>query len=354
MISRKRTPTLRSLVRSFGLSPTRMKSVPSLYRRHAVIRVRTNDGDFALKPYYPSRLSRVGTIRQIRTTVRWIRRLTRADYEYMPKWLRTSSGRWWTRRGAQPHYMTEWIPGRSPETPEHFELLGRALAALHTVAPGRRGVPSESRTLALIRARQRQDRLYRAQAARAARDDRRFRDWQRAYGEACREMSSRAWAVLEQPQVAELLREERSRPALIHDDITSTNVLIAEDGRLFIIDWDRVKIGSVYSDLAKALANTARFEPELILSTLKGYEAVKPLLPPERRIVAALFRLPREAWIAACTKHRSKRAELLGLLSDTWEQRLKAIETIEAWANATETGTETGTETETETANANA
>ncbi|MEK3789978.1 phosphotransferase family protein [Paenibacillus sp. FSL K6-1230] len=40
------------------------------------------------------------------------------------------------------------------------------------------------------------------------------------------------------------MAKERLRPTLIHGDITSQNVIVADDGQLFIIDWDRIKLGS--------------------------------------------------------------------------------------------------------------
>lgn len=96
-------------------------------------------------------------------------------------------------------------------------------------------------------------------------------------------------------------------PALIHSDITPQNVIIADDGQLYMIDWDRVKPGSIYVDVANALMNTAHFNPVFIHSLLKGYEDLRPFDPAERQLISSLYRLPREVWLAARFPNRQRR-----------------------------------------------
>ncbi|MGO4269321.1 phosphotransferase family protein, partial [Paenibacillus sp. TAF58] len=150
----------------------------------------------------------------------------------------------------------------------------------------------------------------------------------------CKRLTDRAWDNLKSPEIENLLEKESERPTLIHNDITSPNVIISDSGQLFIIDWDRVKVGSIYVDLAKALMNTTQFNPELILALLKGYEERRPLNETERKLISTLYGLPREAWHATRFPNRSRSREMLNILEKTWDPRLKAMDLIDEWTKS--------------------
>lgn len=124
-----------------------------------------------------------------------------------------------------------------------------------------------------------------------------------------------------------------SRPALIHSDMTTQNVIVSEDGQLFIIDWDRIKLGSIYAEVASALMNMTRFNPEFIYSLLKGYEELHPFDPTERKLISSLYRLPREAWYAARFPKSPRSRNMLDVMEQTWPLRLKAMDLLDEWAN---------------------
>lgn len=134
------------------------------------------------------------------------------------------------------------------------------------------------------------------------------------------------------PEIIDLLEKERARPSLIHSDITTANVMISDDGRLFIIDWDRIKLGSIYAEVATALMNTTNFNPLFIHSLLKGYEELHPLDRNERKLISALYRLPREAWQAARFPHRPGSRGMLAAMEQTWPLRLKSMDVVDEWA----------------------
>ncbi|WP_051107685.1 phosphotransferase [Paenibacillus fonticola] len=159
------------------------------------------------------------------------------------------------------------------------------------------------------------------------------RRWFERFAEACIQFSERTWAELKTPEMANLLRMERISPALIHSDITTHNVIIADDGQLFIIDWDHSKLGSIYVDLATTLMNTTHFNPVFMHSLLKGYEALRPLNHAERKLTSALYRLPREAWHAARFPDRPRSRNMLDIMEQTWLPRLKGMVVLDEWAN---------------------
>ncbi|KRE51416.1 phosphotransferase [Paenibacillus sp. Soil724D2] len=324
---------IRKITRRFGIRALRSGTVASFYRENAIIQVQTKMGTYALKPFFRNALLRTSTVHQMKTTAAYLELLMNSGFTYMPKWLTTRSGKLWTLHRERPFYMTEWIKGRNLEKNEDFEELGRALATLHTTSSGILDTKGPS-THNQIRIWKIQDRLFRRRMNKAIQNHERNRKWYKIYGKYCKRLTDRAWANLNSPEVVDLLKKEANRPALIHNDITSPNVIISENGQLFIIDWDRVKVGSIYVDLAKALMNTTQFNPDFILALLKGYEERRPLDQTERKLISSLYGLPREAWHATQFPHESRSREMLDILKKTWDPRLKAMDLIDEWTKS--------------------
>ncbi|MDQ0903123.1 MULTISPECIES: phosphotransferase [unclassified Paenibacillus] len=324
---------IHKITRRFGLLPLRSGTVASFYRENAIIQVQTETGTFAMKPFFRNTLLRTSTVHQMKTTAAYIELMMNSGFSYMPKWLTTPSGKLWTLHLGRPFYMTEWIKGRNLETNEDFEELGRGLATLHTTSSGLLDTkgPFTHKQIELWKI---QDRFFRRRMATAIQTHERNRKWYKKYGKYCKRLTDQAWANLSSPEIEDLMKKESEHPALIHNDITSPNVIISENGQLFIIDWDRVKVGSIYVDLAKALMNTTQFNPDFILALLKGYEERRPLDETERKLISSLYGLPREAWHATRFPHQSRSREMLEILEKTWHPRLKAMDLLDEWTKS--------------------
>lgn len=324
---------IRRIARRFGLTARKSKPIASMYRKNAIIRVHTDTDTYALKPYCRNVLLRTSAVQQMRSVANCIRLLMAGGYRYMPEWVPTRGGALWTVKHGRPFYVTKWIFGRGLQTEEDFAELGRALAALHT--SGGLLPATESPTREQMRLWKAQDRHFQCWVARpqAYHPHATIRAWIKKYGIACAHLASQAWHALQSPEATALFEEEKLRPALVHSDVTTPNVKISGDGRLFIIDWDRVKIGSAYVDTANALMNTTQFDPAFIHSLLRGYEECRPLTPPERRIIAALYGLPREAWYAARFPKLRRSGDMLDIVDRTWPHRLNAMNIMADWAN---------------------
>ncbi|WMT43635.1 aminoglycoside phosphotransferase family protein [Paenibacillus sp. D2_2] len=204
-------------------------------------------------------------------------------FSNMPKWLTSNSERLWTLNQGRPFYVTPWIKGRNLEHPEDYEKLGQALASLHVTSS--RFLSNDAPFYDHIGLWKGHDRLFRKRMARANQTDIRTRRWYKKFGEGCNRFSDRSWTKLIKPEIVNLLKKEIIHPALIHNDITSYNIIISDDGGLFIIDWDRVTVGSIYVKIATALMNTTPFNSVFIYSLLKGYEELHPLDPNERKLI---------------------------------------------------------------------
>ncbi|WP_152393070.1 phosphotransferase [Paenibacillus guangzhouensis] len=333
MVSTYTRTRIHQITRRFGMIPIHTVSVPSLYRKSAILQVRTNRGTYAVKPFFRSPFLRSSTIHQIKTTAGYMQRLAESGFTYMPHWHRSTSGSLWIMNQGRPFYMTAWIQGRKLEKKEDYEELGRAIATLHQTS--RRFIhTNDTVTRKQIRIWQGKDRLFRRRMAVALRMNERRHKWYKHYGKACERLADRAWTMITSPEIAELLAKEVAGPALIHNDITTPNVIISDDGGLFIIDWDYVRIGSIYVDVVKALMNTTQYNPIYILALIKGYEELYPFDKHERKLISALYGLPLEAWQATQIIYRKRSSEMLRIMEQTWILRLKAVDVVDEWANS--------------------
>lgn len=86
-------------------------------------------------------------------------------FNSMPKLLASKSGKLWTLNQGRPFYVTTWIHGRSMDTQEDFEKLGRVLASLHTTS--NLSSPIYGPFFDHIRLWQYKDRLFRRRMAKA-------------------------------------------------------------------------------------------------------------------------------------------------------------------------------------------
>ncbi|KHF33582.1 Phosphotransferase enzyme family protein [Paenibacillus sp. P1XP2] len=241
-----------------------------------------------------------------------------------------NSGKLWILDRGRPFYVTAWIEGHPMQTAQDFEQLGQALAALHAIPPGKAGL-KRAPALEQIRLWKTKDSFFRKTTARLHQKGR-YRRWIETYGKACTSLSERAWSELATPGTLRLIKNEAARPSFVHNDVTMPNVILSGDGRLFLIDWDRIRLGSAFIDTAKAIQNTTQFNPEFIQSFLTGYEQHRPLGKAARKTIAALYALPLEVWSAFRFPSRAGSRQMLRTIDRTWQERVKAVEFMDAWA----------------------
>ena len=148
--------------------------------------------------------------------------------------------------------------------------------------------------------------------------------WLLTHAAESEEMTQLAKQTLESSGVRDLLCKVKYAPAVIHGDVTRPNILI-EKHRVVLLDWEQVKWGNPYEELARALANTANFNINLLMALLSGYECVRPLSSLERQTVAAYFSIPREVWLTAHDLFSGKSPLTWPGLRETWEPRKKAV-----------------------------
>lgn len=311
------------IARSYGFSIKKTRSYASQYKKTAAFRVKTNKGSYMIKPF-------IGSKSRLIQLSSYAVKLHKRGFHGMPTWLRSRSGKYWEQKGGKLFYLTDWIEGRKMSSnKEDLVKLGGMLARLHSVSRSLK-LPRQPDSVTLRHRRNYYAFLKRLKKLR--RKPTEAGTWFRHHGDLCIELSRDAIHLLGTSRIRSMLREECRHPSLVHGDVTVANTLKSKT-RIYLIDWDLMKRGSSYYDLVVALTNTAGFEPSKMAAFLKGYEKVRPLRRREKKLISALYRIPREAWyVCQYAMNGRKYGPLLNVLNKTWNNRLIAINWIDTWS----------------------
>ncbi|MDQ0189223.1 phosphotransferase [Alicyclobacillus cycloheptanicus] len=326
----------------YGWQVLDVEAQDSFYRKQTAYRL-TIDAprpqSVVLKPF-------LGSADRLRRTAQAAEALWQSGYRQMPRWLRTTDNEPYVTANCRLLYAAEWIKGRSMTgSAADLRAVGEMLGKLHRLPiaydpVGQPAAPDRSTSQWMQRLLSQARRFQRRRPELAAECSDRGR-WFATHGAACEDLAQAAWQALSDRDVQEALQRELQDLHYIHGDVTTPNIVIAEEGTNqgpFLIDWDRLCIGSTYMELAKAMANVTNLEAASVLHLLDGYESVRPLHPVERRMVSALFQLPREAWITAAQAPGDDPL-LFETLARTWQNRLEAVAAVRQWAAAERQGT---------------
>jgi Ser/Thr protein kinase RdoA (MazF antagonist) len=313
---------LSSILQQYGLSTYKIHACRSFYKKKAAYRAYTDKGSFLLKPYK----GKQRLLNRVCSRLAWI---SKHSFDSMPQWLITVNGKQWITKNGRQYYVTEWIDGTPlGEDVQDYEKLGEVLARLHLISSRRSSDRPSFSKMEIYRFRKRHRTFSRHLRAIQKKSNESGR-WFRERGDQCLSLAEEAWNTLKRQDVKQILRHEK--PSIIHGDVTSPNVIVHTNG-VYLVDWERARIGSTYYEVAKTLNNAAAFSVPYMKAFLDGYEKHYPLLPEERLIIASLYRLPREAWIAADQIRSGIRTDIFNVLKETWPKRMEAINWMDEWA----------------------
>lgn len=316
------------VAKAYGWHVYRTELLDSLYRKGTAYRLFTDTPypqQVVLKPFR-------GTRQQIKNVAAAASTLWYAGYRFMPRWLLTKHRTGYVTVNDLLYYAVEWLEGNSLSGNQaDMTALGRTLAELHAIRVnhGRdrhASNPVPGPTHQLIRKLQTKARQFRRQWPEIATEDSPRGVWFRNHGRACDQLTHAAWQTLNRLDVQRVLRRESRHPRYVHGDVTRPNIVVHQRTP-YLIDWDRLHVGSTYMELAKAMANVTNLDATLILHLLDGYESVRPLQPGERALISALFHFPQEAWFVAGGSADSS-LSLLDTLARTWDSRVVAVKTV--------------------------
>ncbi|SEC27961.1 phosphotransferase [Paenibacillus sp. GP183] len=329
MKNRHHYAIFKHITTQYGLRLRRIKSFDSMYKKNVVYRASTNKGKFLIKAF-SNRISDGRRFSKAKL-VSNIKKLKKSHYPYIGRFLTTKSGRYYVNTNKKSYYMMEWVKGHPMQKdPNHYEKLGKALANLHTSYKDSHDSVS-SFTKRQIKCFEIESRLFQLRLKLIKKMKATSSRWFKEHGKQCIGLANEAWEIIKKPEVQHVLSEEKKHPALIHGDVTIPNIVV-HSSKLFLIDWDSLRKGSAYYEIAKTLSNTAGYKPELLEALLQGYEKIKRLSPGERLLISALFRFPREAWNEARNLAYGRKTRGFDILKGSWNDRLDCIKKLDQWA----------------------
>jgi Ser/Thr protein kinase RdoA (MazF antagonist) len=331
VISRYQRTVFKDIASHYGLHVHRIKALDTMYKKNVAYRVSTDKGRFLIKAFSNQRAG--GRRFNKRRLISDIKKLKELQYPHIAEWLTTETGKYYVNINNRYYYMTQWIKGQSLQNDsQQYQALGSALAKLHTLCKG------ENSTEASFTKRQldffdHENHLFRRKLKHMQKSKTKTSSWFREHGKRCLNLADEAREILENPEVQHVLSEEKKHPALIHGDVTIPNIVI-HPSQLYLIDWDNLRKGSIYYEMAKTLSNTTGFKPEYMDALLQGYEKIKRLSTGERLLISALFRFPLEAWIEARNEAAEGKRRGFNILKKSWNDRLACIAKLDQWAHS--------------------
>jgi Ser/Thr protein kinase RdoA (MazF antagonist) len=331
VINRHHYAIFKHITSQYGLRLRRVKSFDSMYKKNVVYRASTDKGRFLIKAFSNRLLD--GKSFSKERLVANIKKLKKSHYPHISRFLTTKKGNYYVQTDNKSYYMMEWVKGQPIQNDvEHYEKLGRALAKLHTSCKDRDHSVS-SFTKRHIKFFENESHLFRSRLKLIQKMKAKSSIWFKDHGKQCIGLANEAWEIIKKPEVQRVLSKEKRRSGLIHGDVTIPNILV-HSSELFLIDWDSLRKGSAYYEMAKTLSNTTQYKPELIYALLRGYEKIKHLSQGERLLISALFRLPREAWKESRNVAYGRKQRGLDILKGSWNDRLDCIMKLDQWAHS--------------------
>jgi len=121
--------------------------------------------------------------------------------------------------------------------------------------------------------------------------------------------AARALEELEASPYEAVIGGEREKGGLCHRDFTSKNLILRDDGAIYLTDFDDLTMESRLEDLGKLLVRQGGWDLERILFILHVYHGVSPLNRAEVGCLGAYLRFPHEFWAAANAHSAGKEAD---------------------------------------------
>ncbi|MGE5550237.1 MAG: CotS family spore coat protein [Bacteroidota bacterium] len=111
--------------------------------------------------------------------------------------------------------------------------------------------------------------------------------------------AAHALEELEASPYERLVALERERGGLCHRDYTANNLVLRDDGALYLADFDDITMDTRLEDLGKFIGRHGGWELERTLFILQVYHGVNPITRSDVMVLLAYLRFPFDFWSLA-------------------------------------------------------
>lgn len=218
---------------------------------------------------------------------------------------RTREGSLCARVDGEPFVLTKWVTARESDysNPSDLEKATEVLAELHLAARG--FLPdSPNRRIELgnwpekFAHRLQEIELFGNIAAGRPRPtafDRKYR----AGVDYFLDQGRRAIKMIEASPYTRLVEKAKKDGGLCHHDYAHHNVLLTDDGRAYLVDWDYSICDLRIHDLASLIIRNMKasdWDLDLARDILETYQRHFPLDPDELKVMAGFLTWPQDYW----------------------------------------------------------
>jgi CotS family spore coat protein len=220
-------------------------------------------------------------------------------------YLRTRDGSLCAQVERETFVLTRWVTARESDysNPSDLKKATELLAELHLAARGfRPGSPDRRIELGnwpeTFAHRLREMDLFGNVATGRPRPttfDRKYR----AGTDYFLDQGRRAIRMIEASPYARLVEEAKKSGGLCHHDYAHHNVLLTDEGRVYLVDWDYSICDLRIHDLASLIIRnikSSNWDQDLAESILETYHRRFPLEPDELKVMAAFLTWPQDYW----------------------------------------------------------
>lgn len=215
-------------------------------------------------------------------------------------------------------YLSEWVEGKEidPEDPAQLEMAARLMGEMHRLLQDYAGkvVPERCQLpdwLAIYRDRAEAIEQFLQQAEAAKKRDRFSHKFRRIADDFIR-LAARSLELLEEADYKQIA-EEPEYTTVCHGSYIASNLIMGEDSRVYVIDFDNARRDLRISDLGRLIARHSGWDIDKALFLIENYQAANPLTAAELDLLPALCCFPRKGWAVANSFYRHGREHKHGL-----------------------------------------
>jgi CotS family spore coat protein len=227
----------------------------------------------------------------------------KANGVHTPGVIKTSSGDGHVEIDGEYFVMFECVHGRSPEY-EHEGELSMIMQGMATFHRASRGIESPTGSFPSFLLEEwkedyqrRHDQLLAWKELReAATETKQFDRLFLQHAEHFLGQCQQALELLSRSGFDSWAKEIRTTKSLCHQDYAAGNLLIGQDGKLYVYDMDSLTVDLPVRDLRKILNKVMKKESQWDLTRmramLEAYQSVNPLTKPQLLVLAADIQFP--------------------------------------------------------------
>ncbi len=278
--------------------------IVDVIRHQNIVRIVTEDGNFALKTTHAS-ASRVKFLQKA------IEHARSHGFEKVTPIVPTVGDKYYVLHDSGVYYASEWITGTPVNfaSSVHVGAVAKSLAEWHETTRGfnPQGFrPEPEFAISQMLARRTSDlRRLLAQAENQSSQDE-FDKTFISLGAGLQKDASKSVRLVESDEVRDFLKQDRENPGICHLDVIPGNFIFDGERQAHLLDLDLATYAPRALDISHLLRRGlehSRWNTDIAYVTFLHFNEIRSISRPEYTLIQALLTFPYRAWRLAHTRY---------------------------------------------------